>query len=462
MNGIRALHPRTFCSLIFSIAILIGNAQGAAAKIPKAVQDDAFFEFGNVNLDKINLGKFLMFDKILSGNQNIACATCHHPFAATGDGLSLPIGNGGSGFGVARVPGPIDTGIRVRIPRNAPPLFNLGAKEFTFMFDDGRVHADSTKPSGFDTPAGNQLPTGLDNPLAAQAMFPVQDVAEMVGLPGTNPVADQASAGNLAGPGGAWDLLAARLRAIPAYVQLFELAYSGEITSGDQITYVHAANAIAAFEAHVWRMTNSPFDRYLKHDRGAMTSDAVKGMRLFYGKANCASCHSGIFQTDHKFHSIGMPQIGPGKGDGADGHDDFGRERVTLDTADRYKFRTMPLRNIAITGPWGHDGAFNTLEGIVRHHLDSVKSMSTYDPTQLVLPSRPDLDAQDLIVFHDPTRSGPITASSEIKAAVKGKVLTDKDIANLLEFLQALTDPNSLDLRSNAPLSVPSGLPLSD
>ena len=70
-----------------------------------------------------------------------------------------------------------------------------------------------------------------------------------------------------------------------------------------------------------------------------MTSSGRRGMRLFYGRASCSSCHSGVFQTDHDFHAVGMPQIGPGKGDDLpgfdDGLDDFGRERVTGMEADR-------------------------------------------------------------------------------------------------------------------------------
>ncbi|MDD9889890.1 MAG: cytochrome-c peroxidase [Gammaproteobacteria bacterium] len=148
---------------------------------------------------KEELGKLLFFDKILSGNQNISCATCHHAFAATGDGLSLPVGTGGIGFGVARsIEGQIDSQILERVPRNAPPVFNKGASFFTALFHDGRVAIDPAQPSGFLNPAGDNLPDGLDNLLAVQAMFPVQSAAEMAGQAGENPVADAAAQGNLA------------------------------------------------------------------------------------------------------------------------------------------------------------------------------------------------------------------------------------------------------------------------
>ena len=181
-------------------------------------------------------------------------------------------------------------------------------------------------------------------------------------------------------------------------------------------------------------------------------------MDLFYGKAACVSCHSGSFQTDQEFHAVAIPQIGPGKGDGSDGHDDFGRERVTGDMADRYAFRTPPLRNVVLTGPWGHDGAFNDLEAMVRHHLDPFTSLRTYDKTQVVMPSRPDLDALDFIAYDDPVRLAALEDECELLPIPT----SDEEIADLMEFLHALTDPSSLDLRSDVPRAVPSGLPLAE
>src|SRR5262249_38762552 len=82
----------------------------------------------------VTLGQALMFDKILSGNRDISCATCHDPAAHTTDGLSLSIGTGGVGTGPARTLGTAHQ----FIPRNAPDLFNRGYPEFTSMFWDGR------------------------------------------------------------------------------------------------------------------------------------------------------------------------------------------------------------------------------------------------------------------------------------------------------------------------------------
>ena len=127
---------------------------------------------------KVELGRLLMHDKILSGNKDISCATCHHPELATGDELSLSIGTGGSGFGPDRLLG----AGRSRVSRHALEVFNRGSAEWHSMFWDGRVSGDPIH--GFITPAGDLLPSGLENVLAAQAMFPVTSRDEMRGNKG--------------------------------------------------------------------------------------------------------------------------------------------------------------------------------------------------------------------------------------------------------------------------------------
>lgn len=451
------LFTRLFSSLLFLSLPLVSFAQ-------YQVTDDMFPPSDPA---KEELGKLLFFDKILSGNENISCATCHHAFAGTGDGLSLPVGAGGVGFGVARsIEGQMNSQIVERVPRNAPPVFNKGANFFTALFHDGRVAVDDNQPSGFLNPAGDDLPLGLDNPLAVQAMFPVQSGAEMAGQPGENTIADAAAQGNLAGPDGVWAQLTDRLKANSEYVELFTAAFS-HINSAADITFVDAANAIGAFEGSAWRCTDTPFDRAVGSDGAQSGSDVLdsispkvlRGAELFYGKAACANCHSGPFQTNLAFHAIAMPQIGPGKGDGSDGHDDFGRERVSADQADRYKFRTPSLRQVAYTGPWGHDGAYDTLQAVVRHHLDPINSLNNYDTSQPRLPSRADLDANDFTAHSDDERRGEIAAANQLSPVD----LTDEEFGDLMEFLTVgLTDASCVDIRNDVPDSVPSGLPLAD
>jgi cytochrome c peroxidase len=309
-------------SVIGLIALGVTWVAGySAIELPAPVTDADYYEDGAIAPEKVELGRLLFFDKVLSGNRNISCATCHHPDLATTDGLALGLGEGPDGLGPDRRPGAdVSSAVHNRIPRNSPALFNLGAREFTRMFLDGRVETDPNGyyEGGFVTPAKWKLPTGLENVLAAQAMFPVASPDEMAGQKGENGVANAVSLNNAAGAGGVWETLAKRLQEIPEYVDLFKAAFPDQVESADDITYVLAANAIGAFEAQAFRADDSPFDRYLRGSRESLSDQQLRGLELFYGKAGCAGCHAGKFQTDHEFHAIAMPQIGPGKADGSD------------------------------------------------------------------------------------------------------------------------------------------------
>lgn len=435
------------------------NNKGVKNSLPRAAADRDFYDNGQTDPAKAQLGAQLFFDKVLSGNMNISCATCHHSFTGTSDGLALPIGEGGIGLGVTRDTGYGADAVHERVPRNAPHVFNLGAREFELMFHDGRVQPNPAMPNGVESPAGHDLPTGLDNVLAVQAMFPVTSGTEMAGQAGENSIADAAAVGDLAGPNGVWAQLADRLRGLDGYVDQFVDVYD-DVNSAEDIRFTHAANAIGAFEAVNWRSDDSPFDRFLRGDRGAMSPNAIAGMRVFYSanKGNCASCHSGVFQTDQSFRAIAMPQIGAGKGDGAYGYEDFGRERVTGNPADRYKFRVPTLRNVTQTAPYGHAGAYDTLEAVIEHHLDPVDSLYNYDASQLRLPSRADLDARDLLAMSDPAVLAAMAEANELSPVR----LRKREMKQLVEFLRALTDPAMLDLSDDVPRSVPSGLPLAE
>jgi cytochrome c peroxidase len=440
--------------LLGACGLSAGCAPELPVELPAAVQNADYYYDGAPPAALVALGRNLFFDKLLSGNKNIACATCHHPDAHTGDGLSLPLGEGGIGLGTARTPGHFPTEVRERVGRNSQPLFNVGAREFTRLFHDGRVEVVMLDQPVFATPAGDDLPAGLHNVLAAQAMMPVVSTAEMAGDYGENPIANAAALREFAR---GWELLADRLRD-PAngYVDSFIAAFE-HIEHPEDIRFVDAANALAAFQTAAWRSDTSPFDAYLRGDEDALNEAARRGMKVFFGRGGCARCHGGPFLTDHDFHSIGLPQIGPGKGNGFDGHEDFGREQVTGRREHRYKFRTPSLRNVALTGPWGHNGAYATLRDILLQHLDAGTRTSAYQSGQAVLPSRADLDAHDWLVHSNPARRELIAASADLGPLE----LTDLEVDDLLEFLDALTDPAARNL-GNPPERVPSGLPVSD
>ena len=96
-------------------------------------------DFQQFSDKQVEVGRLLFFDKILSGNRNISCSTCHHPHLGTTDQLSLGVGEGGVGIGPNRTTGSGSNRIKRRVPRNAPALWNLGAREIDTLMHDGRI-----------------------------------------------------------------------------------------------------------------------------------------------------------------------------------------------------------------------------------------------------------------------------------------------------------------------------------
>lgn len=392
---------------------------------------------------KVRLGEALFFDKELSGNRNISCATCHHPAAFTTDALSVSKGQGGVGLGPSRLP-PLDgEGAPVFIPRNAPDLFNRGAIDV--MFWDGRLTRETD--GSLLSPAGEALPAVVSTAVAAQAMFPVTSRDEMRGMPGENEIADVADDDFV----GMWTRLMQRLLAFDEYRELFAAAFRGVPEA--ELNFGHAAVALAEFEIGRWTLDDAPFDDYLRGDDSALSAAAQRGAALFFGAADCARCHSGTLLTDQRFHNRCTPQVGPGKGDGEGGVWDFGRGRETGRAQDMFAFRTPSLRNVAATGPWMHAGAFTTLEAAVRHCADPVRSARTYDPTQL---------AGDMQALYRADQTPAIIAAVD-PADLQAVALSDGEVADLVAFLESLSSPtlNVLGLR-DVPERVPSGLPLAD
>ena len=431
--------------LAVALLFLASAAQGG--ELPAPITDD---DFVPTTPEQVALGQLLFFDPILSGSKTVACSTCHHPSLGTSDGLSLGIGDGGVGLGPDRKL-VADNLPEQRIPRNAPGLFNLGAHEFTSMFHGGRLEADPTKPGGIRTPLGQDMAEGFTGVLSAQAMFPVLSQDEMAGHYGESDISKAVRTGQLTGPGGAWDIIAKRVEAVPDYRAMFD-----EVIGPRPILFTDISNVIAEFIAFEWRADDSPFDRHLRGIE-PLSGLAAEGMDLFYGKAGCDSCHAGKFLTDQSFHAIAMPQIGPGKVERFESDTrDIGRFRVTGDPADAYRFRTPSLRNIALTAPYGHDGAYATLEAVVRHHLDPVASLMSYDIGQAILPDLPGAGDKDRIVLSSADEMAEIAAANELAPMV----LDDAEVAALVAFLESLTDPASRTGRLGVPDSVPSGLPL--
>lgn len=388
--------------------------------------------FVPVDEDLAEIGRLLFYDPILSGNRNISCGTCHHHDHFSADGVSLGIGEGGIGVGPKRVVGP--DGIKKRVPRHAPALWNIGAKEFQSFFHDGRVSASEHYGNGVNSPAEEWLPEGLDSLLAAQVLFPMTAQFEMAGNPKENEVAgaihDRID--------NAWPIIAKRVRAIPEYKAALG---DGEISD--------IANAIAAFMSLEWRSFDSPYDL------GTLSEPQKRGEALFFGKAQCSSCHSGPFFTDHAFHALALPAFGPGRTRRFDpAPRDVGRMSESNELADAYRFRTPSLRNVALTAPYGHNGAYPTLEGMVRHHLNPLEALGEWTPDMARLPKVPAVEAIDFVIWQDRREMERLRMFVDIEPVS----LSDSEVDDLVAFLHALSGGESRFGRFGRPETVPSGL----
>ncbi|HEV2761351.1 MAG TPA: cytochrome c peroxidase, partial [Pyrinomonadaceae bacterium] len=288
--------------------------------------------------------------------------------------------------------------------------------------------------------------------LTAQAFIPVTEKPEMAGfhpsLPGSND--------------GIRDAVVARLNAAPEYRKLFGQIFP-EVKNGAPVTYEMLARAIAEFEFTL-TFADAPVDRFARGQKNAMSDEEKRGALLFFGQAGCVSCHAVAGQSnemfsDFRMHVAGVPQIAPAVAnvtfDGPGANEDFGLEQVTGNPADRYAFRTSPLRNLALQPTFFHNGAFTRLEDALRYHLDALGSAPTYDPAEA------GLDA-DLQGPHGPL--APVLARLDPQLATP-VVLSDEEFQQLLAFLRTgLQDPRATphNLRKLIPKTLPSGRPVAN
>jgi cytochrome c peroxidase len=439
---------RIWIALGLCLIAPLGQAETAAI----APLTDA--DYPQFSQAEINLGQSLFWDKVLSGNRNIACVSCHLPRLGTSDGLSLGMGEGGIGLGPDRKPDPADYPEQ-RVPRNAPGLWNVGSKGFTVLFADGRIEKDPARASGFRTPLEDEMVSGFASLLSAQTMFPVVSNDEMAGHYQESDVSTLVRQGRITGPDGVWAVIAKRVADIPAYADQFKAVYP-EIAAGREIGFTDISNAIAAYMTFDFRSDTSPYDAYLRGE-AALEPAAEAGRQLFYGKAGCGACHAGALLTDMKFHAMGDPQIGPGKAERFEKHQrDTGRMKVSNNPADAYAFRTPSLRNVTLTAPYGHAGAYHDLKTYIRQHMAPGSALAGYDISNAVLPAM-ELGKAD---FAPGDEASNYTA---IAAAVKqpAVVLDDGEVDQIMAFLKALEDPVAVKGgHMGTPETVPSGLPV--
>ena len=255
--------------------------------LPKGFDQPVIREDNPMDYAKIDLGKKLFFEPILSLDSTISCASCHIPQRAFSAPQAISPGVGGK-FAM----------------RNAPSLSNLAW--YPYFFAEG----------------------GSPN-LEAQILGPLEDPNEM-SLSAVTAVA--------------------RLKQNPEYIKLFKQVFN------DSPSVYTLTRAIAAFERNLIS-GNSAFDKYYYQKQDdALSEEQKRGFKLFNSdRLKCAECHSGYLFTDFSFHNIGL----------FNEYKDPGRERLTLKKEDHGKFKVPSLRNIAVTGPYMHNGSVETLEDVI-------------------------------------------------------------------------------------------------
>ena len=279
----------------------------------------------------MELGRQLFYDPLLSANNEMSCATCHHPDLGFSNGEAVSEPRPGSPA------------------RNVSGLWNTGLN--AFLLWDGR-----------------------ETSLESQARLPLTLPNEMAETP---------------------EDLEAKLRAIAAYVDLFDAAYGG----GDAaVTFDNITRALAAFQRTLIS-DNSPYDRFAAGDKGALTAQQQRGMEVFFSaSANCSECHHLPNFSMETFRVTGVPS------------DDPGRAGVSQSGL-RGAFKVPTLRNVALTAPYMHNGSLATLEEVVQFYANGAGRANNFP---------------------------------RVDPALQGFALTLEEKAALVSFLESLTDESRL------------------
>ena len=404
------------------------SAAGFTGNIQQIFQQRLEANLGRpINPSLANLGRLLWFDKLHSLHHDNTCGGCHSPTNGFGDTQPMAIGIQNN-----NLVGPDRVGPRNQ--RRTPLVVNTAL--YPAMMWNGRFNSLSGDP--FDNSLGFRFPFPEDDIrfsyandllhhvtqlLQAQGHMPPTELVEVAGYTGTCPNGvpdptlgsafcqfDDGKGDTVPLPDGTGsrnepirEKAAALLNATPAYRELFGEVFP-EVAAGAPIDFYMFGKAIAEFEFTLV-FAEAPIDKFARGDRNAMTAAEKRGALLFFGKAQCVQCHavagrsavgeSNEMFTDFSEHVIGVPQIAPFFGleqgnvifDGPGQDEDFGLEQITGNEADRYKFRTAPLRNLAVAPGFFHNGAFIRLEDAIRHHLNVYKSARDYDPAEAGVPA---------------------------------------------------------------------------
>ena len=407
------------------------------------------------NQQQVELGHQLFFDPVLSGTKDVSCATCHPMEGATSDVQPLSAGP----LATTDEYGDRMTGPALSFtPRTSPDLFNRGHPDFTTHFwdrrleelDDGRFAVYDRSLSKVTADYLRVFDDEFDTLLGAQAMFPVTSRDEMRGISGDDDVFGEPN--DLASfPDhdleGIWRRLTDRILDSEEYRQLFAEAYPE--LNVDDITFVQVARALGSFMSDAFGVADSPWDQFLDGDDEALSDAQLRGADLFYGDAQCADCHSGALLTDQQAYNWGVPPMtrGPEPLDNMDlgvaHRSHFGRDA-------QFNFRTPPLRNVELTGPYMHNGVYSTLEAVIHHKTDPVAGLWNYNIAQL----NPGFQSQ----LHTGVAELQRVEDAMDLDALPTPSLSDREVADLVAFMESLTSPDARDLTHLQLESVPSGL----
>ena len=291
---------------------------------------------------------------------------------------------------------------------------------------------------------------------AAQARFPVTSTEEMRGTSFESGNSNEDIRNHLAARIGDYGDGAGEL-GNNDWLAEFQQAFASNDSAENLISFDNIAHALGEYERSM-QFANHPWQNYMDGDLTAMSDQQKEGAVLFFstpqqGGAGCVACHSGELFSDEQHHVVAFPQIGPGKGDGTTGDDDFGRARETGNDNDQYHFRTASLLNLTVTAPYGHAGSFDSLERIVRHYINPQGSVQGYfrrnehcqlDQFEDLIESAstscaslyPNADANSQQAV------AKLNQEQQAQTSRLGRIrLNDNEVDQLVSFLESLTDP---------------------
>lgn len=284
---------------------------------PRAIENTAL----------VDLGRMLFWDPRVSASGKTACVSCHIPDL---------------GWAVTDQRSRNDSGKLTS--RRSQPLIGLG------HIADGIPLGWDGRNASFEAQATSSIASGLMSMRETDTSVKVE-------------------------------VIEARIRGIPDYVDRFEKALPGKTITLDTI-----AAAIAAYERTI-EPGPAAFDRWIEGDESAISQSAKRGFALFNGKANCSACHSGWRFTDDRFHDIGTTTTGRGRG-----------REVKDDPLMQFAFKTPTLRSVAPRPPYMHNGSSASLEDVVTHYVKGGIDRPSRSPVMMSLELN-DQERQDLVEF---------------------------------------------------------------